>query len=329
MQFKNTIDRRTALKWMSVIPTFLYGCTTNSNNNAKKEEEDPIGELPKVYLTKEISSTGLLSIYKALGREAMGKVAVKVSTGEPGGKNFLSPTLVKNLVQSVNGSIVECNTAYGGRRSDTASHLEVAKEHGWTAIADVDIMDATGDINLPVATGKHLQENRVGAHFRNYDFYVVLSHFKGHAMAGFGGALKNISIGIASSAGKSLIHSAGKESTGFGVGTPQNDFLESMAEAAKSITDALGERILYINVMNRLSVDCDCDASPAEPDMLDIGILASLDPVALDKACIDLVYSAPDGKSLISRMESRNGIHTVDYAEKLGVGYQKYKLITI
>jgi uncharacterized Fe-S center protein len=232
----------------------------------------------------------------------------------------------------MNGTIVECNTAYGGGRSDTASHLEAAKEHGWTAIAPVDILDADGEISMSIKIGKHINEDIVGSHFKNYDFFVILSHFKGHTMGGFGGAIKNISIGFASSHGKAWIHTAGESKISPVVNwgdIPNNPFLESMVEAAKAIADDCGSNILYINVMNRLSVDCDCDSHPAEPDMHDIGILASLDPVALDKACIDLVYSAPDGKSLIERMESRNGIHTVDYAKSIGIGSQKYKLITI
>jgi uncharacterized Fe-S center protein len=209
-------------------------------------------------------------------------------------------------------------------------HMQVAKDHGFTAIAEVDILDADASISLPVEGGTHLQENFVGSHFKNYDFFIVLSHFKGHAMGGFGGAIKNTSIGIASSAGKKLIHSAGASSTTFAP-AEQNSFLESMAEAAKSVSDSLGtgKNILYINVMNRLSVDCDCVSNPAEPDMHDIGVLASIDPVALDKACVDLIYSAPDGQSLIERMESRNGIRTVDHAAEIGLGNPRYELVKL
>ncbi|KAA6300409.1 MAG: hypothetical protein EZS26_003442 [Candidatus Ordinivivax streblomastigis] len=241
------INRRIALGMMAAIPAFIYGCS--GSNAGKKDEEELGGKLSKVFMTKEITPAGLLAVYKALGREATGKVAVKVSTGEPGGRNFLSPTLVKDFVQSMNGTIVECNTAYGGSRSDTASHLEAAKEHGWTAIADIDILDTDGEISLPIKTGKHIKEDIVGSHFRNYDFFVILSHFKGHTMGGFGGAIKNMSIGFASSGGKAWIHSAGENKispvTDWG-SIPNNPFLESMAEAAKAIADDCGEKILYI-----------------------------------------------------------------------------------
>lgn len=282
----------------------------------------------EVFITRDISSEGLMKVYEALNKKPTGKVAVKVSTGEPGGHNFLSPNLIKKLVTDVNGTIVECNTAYGGSRANTAMHMQVAKDHGFAAIAPIDIQDAEGSISLPVKNGKHITENLVGSHFKNYDFYVVISHFKGHAMGGFGGAIKNISIGIASSEGKALIHSAGKSRTN-PWGGAQNPFLESMAEAAKTVSDELEGNILYINVMNRLSVDCDCSSNPAEPDMHDIGILASLDPVALDKASVDLVYAAPDGKSLIERIESRNGTLTLKHAEEIGLGSQQYNLVSV
>lgn len=282
----------------------------------------------EVFMTKDISSEGLMKVYEALNKKPTGKVAVKISTGEPGGHNFLSPDLIKKLVIDVNGTIVECNTAYGRSRSTTAMHMQVAKDHGFTAIAPVDIQDAEGSISLPVKNGKHLTENLVGSHFKNYDSYIVISHFKGHAMGGFGGAIKNISIGIASAEGKALIHSAGKSRTN-PWGGAQDPFLESMAEAAKTVSDELGGNMLYINVMNRLSVDCDCSSNPAEPDMHDIGILASFDPVALDKACVDLVYAAPDGKSLIERIESRNGTLTLKYAEEIGLGSQQYSLVNV
>ncbi|QQO11434.1 DUF362 domain-containing protein [Breznakiella homolactica] len=283
-----------------------------------------------VYMTSDISPAGLAAVYGALGREAAGNnVAVKLSTGEPGGKHFLSPDLIKDLVQSVDGTIVEANTAYGGRRAATAMHYQVARDHGFTAIAPVVILDENGDIPLPVANGKHLKEDLVGAHFNDYDFHMVLSHFKGHAMGGFGGALKNLSIGYASSRGKSLIHSGGKSLTS-PWGGEQNDFLESMAEAAQAVVNAGGpENFVYINVMNHLSVDCDCSSNPAAPTMADIAILASLDPVALDKACVDLVYAAPDGKDLIERIESRNGILTVTHAAAIGLGSMDYELVRL
>ena len=300
--------------------------------NAQEQKSDGNTNVPKVYMFKEISPENLVKIYEALGREATGKVAVKLSTGEPGGHNFLQPALIKDLVQKVKGTIVECNTAYGGGRADTENHLKAAKDHGFTAIAPVDIMDAEGEVALPVKGGKHLKEDFVGSHYLNYDFTIVLSHFKGHAMGGFGGAIKNISIGIASSAGKVWIHSAGKtKGNPWGNLSPQDDFLESMAEAAKAIVDHCGDKILYISVANNLSVDCDCDSSPEDPKMGDIGILASLDPVALDKACTDLVRASEDhGKiHLIERIDSRNGMHTLEYGEKIGLGSQKYELVKL
>jgi uncharacterized Fe-S center protein len=283
-----------------------------------------------VYMTADISPAGLAAVYNALGRKVTGKVAVKISTGEPGGHHFLSPDLIKELVQSVNGTIVESNTAYGGRRANTAMHKQVAIDHGFTAIAPVDILDEEGTISLPFRNGKNIKEDLVGSHFTNYDSYLVLSHFKGHAMGGFGGALKNISIGIASSSGKLWIHSGGKTKTSWGGGT-QEAFLESMAEAAGAVMNHLDEKIVYINVMNHLSVDCDCSSNPAPPEMDDIGILASLDPVALDKACVDQIYASDTRRSasLRRRIETRNGKHTLDHAEALGLGSQQYELVII
>lgn len=308
----------------------LLAAACGSANSANRAPETPA----KVYFIREINPQNLIRIYEALDREAKGRVAVKLSTGEPGGNNFLQPTLIGDLVKKVGGTIVECNTAYGGGRASTADHLKAAADHGFTAIAPVDIMDADGETALPVKGGKHLKEDFVGKNYLNYDFTVVLSHFKGHAMGGFGGAVKNISIGIASSAGKAWIHSAGKTKNAgemWGNLPAQDDFLESMAEAAKAVADHCGDKILYISVANNLSVDCDCDAHPAAPQMGDIGILASLDPVALDKACVDLVYASSDpGKvHLIERMESRHGIHTLEHAEAIGLGSQQYELVTL
>ncbi len=282
----------------------------------------------------DITPENLVKIYDALGREAKGKVAVKISTGEPGGHNFLSPDLIKPLVEKVNGTIVECNTAYNGRRSSTAEHMKAAEEHGFTAIAPVDIMDAEGEVRLPVNGGKHLDYDIVGSHFPQYDFTIILSHFKGHAMGGFGGAVKNMSIGIASANGKSWIHSAAKTANPDSLWqnlAEQDMFLESMAEAAKAVADHCGDNIVYISVANNLSVDCDCDSSPEDPKMGDIGILASLDPVALDRACTDLVRSSSDhGKiHLIERIDSRHGMHTLDHGEAIGLGSQKYQLIRL
>lgn len=298
------------------------------NTSQSEEQENMSKEASTVYFTKDISSRGLMNIYEKLGFEPQGNVAIKLSTGEAGGSYYLSPDLIKDLVQSVNGTIVECNTAYGGSRSSTAMHKQVAEEHGFTRIANVDILDEEGSINLEIPNGKHLDYDIVGSHYQNYDSCIVLSHFKGHAMAGFGGAVKNISIGFASASGKSYIHSGGTRTSGFG-GASQDDFLEAMAEAALAIATDKKDNIVYINVMNNLSVDCDCDSSPAEPDMHDIGILASTDPVALDKACVDLVYDAEDGSSLIQRMESRNGIHTLNYGAEIGLGNLNYEIINI
>ena len=310
---------------------FPVAGTGSAQAGSPEEVSGKKADTPKVYLFTEITPENLVKIYEALGRKAEGKVAVKLSTGEPGGHNFLQPALIRDLVRKVNGTIVECNTAYGGGRAATENHLKAARDHGFTAIAPVDIMDADGEVALPVKGGKHLKEDFVGSHYPDYDFTVILSHFKGHAMGGFGGAVKNMSIGIASSAGKAWIHSAGKTKSQAEVWNnlpPQDDFLESMAEAAKAVADHCGDRILYISVANKLSVDCDCDAHPADPKMGDIGILASLDPVALDKACTDLVRASEDhGKiHLIERIDSRNGMHTLEHAEAIGLGSQTYEL---
>ena len=285
---------------------------------------------PAVYMTTDISPAGLMAVYEALGWTPTGNVAVKLSTGEPPASNYLRPELIADLVQAVGGTIVECNTAYGGSRASTAMHYQVAEDHGFTAIAPFQIQDENGSMTLPVAGGTRLTENYVGAAFADYDSYLVLSHFKGHAMAGYGGAIKNISIGLGSSEGKAWIHSGGTSRSSMW-GGDQDAFLEAMAEAGKSVSDYLGngERIVYVNVMNRLSVDCDCDGNPAEPDMHDIGILASHDPVALDQACIDLVYAAEDGQSLVRRIESRNGLHTLEHAEAIGLGSRAYELVSI
>lgn len=310
----------------------LFASAGTGCAQAQKKQADAV--LPKVFLCKEITAENLVKIYEALGRKAEGKVAVKLSTGEPGGHNFLQPALIAPLVQQVNGTIVECNTAYGGGRASTEDHLKAAADHGFTAIAPVVIMDAEGDTPLPVKGGKHLKEDFVGSRYLDYDFTIILSHFKGHAMGGFGGAIKNMSIGIASSAGKAWIHTAGKTRNPAELWSnlpEQDDFLESMAEAAKAVADHCGERILYISVANNLSVDCDCDSSPEDPQMGDIGILASLDPVALDRACTDLVRVSEDhGKiHLIERIDSRHGMHTLDHAELLGMGSQQYELVTL
>jgi len=314
-----------------IIAMYIVGCAGKAQNagDYTPGNSGAADGAPVVYMTTDISPAGLMEIYNALDRKASGKVAVKLSTGEPGGHHFLDPNLIKDLVQSVNGTIVECNTAYGGRRGDAAAHKQVAIDHGFAAIAPVDIMDENGEIALPVTKGSNISENFVGANFSNYDFFLVLSHFKGHRSGGFGGALKNISIGIASSTGKRWIHTGGISKAGFS--GEQIPFLECMAEAAGSVMDSLGENIMYISVMNHLSVDCDCNSNPAPPEMDDIGILGSLDPVALDKACVDLIYAADTKRSasLRERIESRNGTHILDHAQTLGLGSQQYALVTL
>ena len=302
----------------------------NSDTEAGTTESFPTSNdtASIVYMTTDISPEGLMAVYEALGWEPTGNVAVKLSTGEPPASNYLRPELIADVVSAVDGTIVECNTAYGGSRAQTSMHYQVAEDHGFTAIADFQILDENGSMSLPVTGGTNLTENYVGAAFADYDSYLVLSHFKGHAMAGFGGAIKNISIGLGSSAGKCWIHTAGQSKTS-PWGGDQDAFLESMAEAGKSVVDALDGQIVYINVMNRLSVDCDCDGNPAEPDIHDIGILASTDPVALDQACIDLIYTAEGNASLVSRIESRNGLHTLEHAEEIRLGNRAYELVSM
>lgn len=283
----------------------------------------------KVYFTKTLTSDAMIQMYEALGIKLPGKVAVKLHSGEVGNQNFIRPPFLKPVIDHVKGTIVECNTAYEGKRDTTKAHWETMKAHGWTDIADVDIMDEDGELELTIEGGKRIQKNYVGSHLSNYDSMLVLSHFKGHPMGGFGGALKNISIGIASSHGKAYIH---------GVGVPEDfwnsdhdSFLESMADAAKSIVTFFDGKMAFINVMCNMSVDCDCCAVAADPKIGDIGILASLDPIALDQACLDLVYASNDpGKGdLIERIESRNGVHTVEAAAELGFGSRDYELITL
>ena len=254
----------------------------------------------KVYFSREISPAALVRVYENLGVVLPGKVAIKISTGEAGNTNYLKPELIKELVQRLNGTIVECNTAYAGARNDTAAHLQTAKDHGFTEIANVDIMDADGEVEIPIKRGRHLKVDIIGKNFDTYGSMLNLAHFKGHPMGGFGGALKNQSIGIASASGKAYIHSAGKTrdvATIWDNVAPQDDFLESMAEAATAVADYMEQQnkpIVYINVINNLSVDCDCVAHPEAPCMADIGVAGSLDPVALDQACLDLIYQSND-----------------------------------
>ena len=294
-------------------------------------------EKSKVYFTREITPKSLVKMYKILGREAKGKVAVKISTGEPGGNHYLKPAFIKDLVKLVDGTIVECNTAYGGGRDKTEDHLKVVEAHGFTAIAEVDIMDAEGEMKLPVKDTKHFKYNLVGDHLPRYDFMINLAHFKGHVAAGLGGVLKNQSIGVASSHGKALLHSAGRtEDTRlvWKLEEDQDGFLESMAAAAQSVAEFFGDNILYINVMNNISIDCDCDAHPAPPEIQDIGILSSLDPVALDQACLELIHGVKcdehnNNKPLLERIAARHGAHTIDYAEQLGMGSKEYELVEV
>lgn len=297
-----------------------------------------------VYFTKEITPEALVKIYKALGVEAKGHVAVKISTGEGGNNHYLKPTLIRNLVEEVNGTIVECGTAYGGTRQDPQKHWETIHEHGFDSIFAVDIMDEYGQMRIPVKDQKHIKYDIVGDHLANYDFMINLAHFKGHAMGGFGGVLKNASIGVASTAGKCYIHSAGRSidpATAWNPGIlakgdTQDQFLESMAAAAQAVHDYFdgGKNVIYINVMNNMSVDCDCDGHPAEPKLKDMGILASTDPVALDQACLDKVFThkakeGDDEKPLIERINRQHGTYITDYAEQIGLGSKKYVIVDI
>ncbi|MDE6831696.1 MAG: DUF362 domain-containing protein, partial [Muribaculaceae bacterium] len=271
--------------------TAMSSCGNSKGTATAEATEAPADTIPTVYYIKDITPENIVKVYEALGREAKGnKVGIKISTGESNKSNHLDTALIADFVRLVNGTFIECNTAYAGNRNTTEAHRATAKEHGYTDLAGVDIMDADGEIELPVVGGKHLTKDIVGKNLADYDFIVVLSHFKGHQMGGFGGALKNISIGIASSSGKTYIHSAGKTANVDSIWSntaEQADFIESMAEAAKAVTDYTGDHILYINVANNLSVDCDCNGNPAAPEMGDLGVLASLDPGALDKACVD------------------------------------------
>ena len=292
-------------------------------------------EKSKVYFTKELSPEAVVKMFKCLNKELSGRVAVKVHSGEKGNQNFLHPELMRQMIDYVNGTVVECNTAYAGRRNTTEKHIKLMEEHGWSKYFKVDIMDAEGDdIILPISNGEVIKENYVGNGLAKYDSMLVLSHFKGHPMGGYGGALKQLSIGVASSDGKAWIHSAGvvkDQNTVWQNTAPQEKFLEAMAESAGSVVDYFKGNIAYINVMCNMSVDCDCCAKAEDPCMGDIGILASLDPVAIDQACIDLVYNSNDkGKQhLIERIESRKGVHTIEHAEKLGIGSREYDFIIV
>lgn len=292
-------------------------------------------EKAKVYFTKEITPQSVIKVYEKLGIKLPGNVAVKLHSGEEGNQNYIKPDFVKAIVERVNGTVVECNTAYEGARNSTDKHKKLLEKHGWTKYFNVDLMDEAGpDMVLDIPNGKVIKKNYVGKNLKNYDSLLVLSHFKGHPMGGYGGALKQLSIGVASSAGKSYIHSAGKyinQTKVWGDLPEQDKFLESMADAASSVVNYFKPNVAYINVMYNLSVDCDCCAVAEDPCMKDIGVLASLDPVALDQACIDLIYNSKDpGKDhFIKRVERQNGIHTIEAASSIGVGSRNYELINI
>ena len=292
-------------------------------------------EKAKVYFIKEITPENVVKLYQKLGKELPGKVAVKVHSGEEGNQNYLHPEFMRPMVEYVNGTIVECNTAYGGERNTTEKHLKTIERHGWNKYFDVDLMDREGpDVVVPIPNGKILKEDFLGRNIENYDSMLVLSHFKGHPMGGFGGALKQLSIGCASSRGKAWIHSAGinKDQYTLWDNLPkQDDFLESMAEAASSVVDYFHGNMVFINVLANMSVDCDCCSVAEDPCLKDMGILISIDPVAIDKACVDMVNNSNDpGKEhFMERVNSRNGIHTIDKAYELGVGNINYELISV
>ena len=290
-------------------------------------------EKAKVYFTKRIEPNSLIKLYETIGKELPGNVAVKLHSGERGNQNYLKPDFVKEIIEHVNGTVVECNTAYEGARDTTEKHKELMKEHGWSNHFKVDILDAEEEMILENPNGEIIKKNYVGTNMKNYDSLLVLSHFKGHPMGGFGGALKNISIGLASSEGKRYIHCNGKENASYeDMFTADHDsFLMSMADACKTIKDFYKDNIVYINSMVNMSVDCDCCSTAKDPCMKDIGILASLDPVALDQACIDLIYNSedPGRDTLVERIESRNGLLILESSEKQGVGNRNYELVNI
>ena len=282
----------------------------------------------KVYFTKEINPENVIKLYQAVGKTLSGKTAIKLHSGEVGNQNFLKPDFWKPIISHVGGTVCECNTAYEGARNTTEKHRITLEKHGWSTNFDVDLLDATGpDMVLEISNGKIIKKNYVGKDLANYDSLLVLSHFKGHPMGGYGGALKQLSIGIASSFGKAYIHGAGEPEK---LWTADHDsFLEAMADAASSVVKYFDGKAVYINVMKNMSVDCDCFATPSEPDMHDIGVLSSLDPVALDQACVDLIHVAPDGASVTERIATRHGEHTLEYAEELGLGSRSYRLTVL
>lgn len=318
----------------------LIGCSAKKTEEPAPEKpqeyqtyETSDVDAPIVYFTTDISPEGLLKAYEALGWTPSGNVAVKISTGEPPASNYLRPELIKDLVQTVDGTIVECNTAYAGQRSSTAMHKQVAEDHGFTEIAEFDLLDEDGEVEWPVTDGKHIDRAILGSHSDNYTDWIILSHFKGHPMAGYGGAIKNVAIGMSSPSGKFLVHSAGALTEGEEDDLDCDDqdaWLETMDEMLSAVVDHVGqEHIIYINVMNRLSVTCDCSGYPEEPEMNDIGILVSTDPVALDQACIDLIYQTEGNESWIKQLDRLHGVHTLEYAEEIGLGKRNYQLVNI
>ena len=320
----------------AAVALLFCGC---KGNNEKVEAQPAAEEGAAVYMTSNISPEALIKIYEALGVKAEGRVAVKISTGEAGGHNYLKPELIGDFVKHVNGKLVECNTAYAGKRMNTDDHLAVIEDHGFNAIGGVDIMDAEGEIKIPVRDTTYMHYNIVGKNLQNYDCMVNLAHFKGHAMGGFGGVLKNASIGVASRNGKTYIHTNGQSEDytrlwDFIQPENQDKFLECMANAAAAVHDYFNGKVIYINVMNNMSVDCDCNGNPAAPELKDMGILASTDPVALDQACLDLVFGhqnadGDDASALMQRINDRHGIHTVEHAEAIGLGSRKYHIVSI
>ncbi|MCM1061543.1 MAG: DUF362 domain-containing protein [Eubacterium sp.] len=284
----------------------------------------------KVYFSREITPEKVVELYRLCGKELPGKVAVKVHSGEEGNQNFLRPDFWKPMVEYVHGTVVECNTAYDGARNTTSKHMELLGKHGWSAYFDVDLLDAEGpDMELPVPNGHQIKKNFIGKNTANYDSMLVLSHFKGHPMGGFGGAVKQLSIGVASSYGKGYIHGAGNTKNFFE--TEQNKFLEAMADAASSVVEYFKGNMVFINVMKNLSVDCDCCAVAEDPCMKDVGVLVSLDPIAIDQACLDLIYASKDRgrEHFIERVESRNGVHTIEAAAELGFGSREYETLEV
>ncbi len=288
----------------------------------------------KVYFTKRTDAEGLVLLYKKLGYTLEGKVAVKLHSGEKGNQNFVRPEFVRPIIELVGGTVVECNTAYDGARNTTDKHLELMKDHGWTKYFRVDILDAKEDLEVTIPNGQAVQKNYLGADIKKYDSMLVLSHFKGHPMGGFGGAIKQLSIGCASSAGKAYIHSAGKTKDQYTLWdnvAPQDKFLESMADAASSVVEFFKGQIVYINMLVNLSVDCDCCAVAEDPCMKDIGMMISLDPLAIDQACIDMIYASKDkGRDhFVARVERQNGLHTLEASAKLGFGSKDYELVDV